>query len=469
MSRRRVMGALTVLILVLAAAPLTAAGVDGFTDIDGNEHAAAIERVAALGITMGCNPPENDRYCPDALVTRGQMAAFLGRALGLPSAGPQGFTDTAGNTFAHDIDRLAAAGITRGCNPPTNDRFCPDATVTRGQMAAFLVRAMGATADTLPKFTDTVGHTFQHDIAVLAAFEVTRGCNPPTNSRFCPDSPVSRDQMATFLDRVHQLIFGGPSGTPPPPPSTTSSTSPTSSSTTTTSAPPTTTTTIPKSGAFLEKNGVVVMEVESAVDVNPWTEGTGFGAVGSYYVVPGAGTFTPGTGVLTYEVWITEPGVYVATVRARRDLRETEQLCSDLPTDPPDTTLPPDTTVPPPPCVENGQRNDIFIRMDFETWDARIHKGTTHAAFGNWGWVDKWREVEGPSSDCAATQTQTCFRAFNWDLEPGLHTFQISRRAEQLKIDRIFLYRTDANLFDLEAVQANRPHATNTPESPRQP
>jgi len=35
-----------------------------------------------------------------------------------------------------------AAGITAGCDPPVNDRFCPDDVVTRGQMAAFLHRAL---------------------------------------------------------------------------------------------------------------------------------------------------------------------------------------------------------------------------------------------------------------------------------------------------------------------------------------
>ena len=42
-----------------------------------------------------------------------------------------------------DIDKLATAGVTRGCNPPVNDRFCPGSNVTRGQMAAFLRRALG--------------------------------------------------------------------------------------------------------------------------------------------------------------------------------------------------------------------------------------------------------------------------------------------------------------------------------------
>jgi hypothetical protein len=72
------------------------------------------------------------------------MAAFLVRAFDLPSYnGPDRFTDDNGNVFEGAIERLAQAGITLGCNPPTNDRYCPDDFVTRGQMAAFLKRALG--------------------------------------------------------------------------------------------------------------------------------------------------------------------------------------------------------------------------------------------------------------------------------------------------------------------------------------
>ncbi|HEX2152749.1 MAG TPA: hypothetical protein VHL52_02105 [Acidimicrobiia bacterium] len=67
------------------------------------------------------------------------MAAFLTRALDLVPAQPE-FADTVGHVFQAEIGALATAGITRGCNPPTNDRFC-DEPVTRAQMASFLVRA----------------------------------------------------------------------------------------------------------------------------------------------------------------------------------------------------------------------------------------------------------------------------------------------------------------------------------------
>ncbi len=50
------------------------------------------------------------------------------------------FTDDDDSIFQNDIEWLAGAGVTSGCNPPDNDAFCPDAGVTRGQMAAFMRR-----------------------------------------------------------------------------------------------------------------------------------------------------------------------------------------------------------------------------------------------------------------------------------------------------------------------------------------
>ena len=50
------------------------------------------------------------------------------------------FTDDDDSIFEANIEWLAAADVTRGCNPPTNDNFCPNDNVTRGQMAAFMHR-----------------------------------------------------------------------------------------------------------------------------------------------------------------------------------------------------------------------------------------------------------------------------------------------------------------------------------------
>lgn len=114
-----------------------------FVDDDASVHEADIEAIAEAGITLGCNPPVNDRFCPEDSVTRGQMAAFLVRAFGFTDdGGGDLFVDDDTSEFESEIDRLATAGITFGCNPPVNDRYCPDDPVTRAQMASFLVRAI---------------------------------------------------------------------------------------------------------------------------------------------------------------------------------------------------------------------------------------------------------------------------------------------------------------------------------------
>lgn len=166
---------------------------------------ADVEWLAAADITRGCNPPANTMFCPDDPVTRGQIAAFFVRALDLKDAGSGDlFDDDNESTFETEIDKLAAAGITRGCNPGEgNTKFCPDDPVTRGQLAAFFVRAFGYVAGAgSDVFVDDDASIFEHDIERLAAAGVTKGCNPPENDRFCPDAAVTRAEIAAFFHRA---------------------------------------------------------------------------------------------------------------------------------------------------------------------------------------------------------------------------------------------------------------------------
>ena len=115
-TRRRGFAALLATATLAAAfvLPANAAPTDpggSFTDDDGSIFEADIERLATAGITKGCNPPVNDRFCPDSKVTREQMAAFLVRALGYTDAGGSNlFVDDDTSIFEADIDRLATAG-----------------------------------------------------------------------------------------------------------------------------------------------------------------------------------------------------------------------------------------------------------------------------------------------------------------------------------------------------------------------
>ena len=182
-----------------------------FTDDNGSVHEANIEAIAAAGITRGCNPPLNDHYCPGLDVTRGEMAAFLHRALPLPNAVGDFFADDDGSIFEVSINAVTAAGIVRGCDPPDNTAYCPDRSITRAEMATMLTRAFSYPASTTDWFTDDGSSQHQAAINSIADAGVTVGCNPPDNDRFCPEGPVTRGQMASFLVRAMGL-------TPVPPP-----------------------------------------------------------------------------------------------------------------------------------------------------------------------------------------------------------------------------------------------------------
>jgi hypothetical protein len=128
--------------------PAPATGV--FSDVGLTFWAAPyIEQLYADDLTSGCgtNPL---RYCPSSLLTRAEMAVFLlrarhGQAYAPPPATGAVFADVPATHWAAPwIERLHAEGITSGC--ATNPfRYCPDDTVTRAQMAAFLVRAFELT------------------------------------------------------------------------------------------------------------------------------------------------------------------------------------------------------------------------------------------------------------------------------------------------------------------------------------
>jgi len=89
------------------------------------------------GITKGC---ETHKFCPNQQITRAEMAAFLVRALNLPSVpGEDPYKDDDGHIFENEISTLYVNGITKGCE---THKFCPNQQITRAEMAAFLVRAI---------------------------------------------------------------------------------------------------------------------------------------------------------------------------------------------------------------------------------------------------------------------------------------------------------------------------------------
>lgn len=165
-------------------------GLGGFSDIAESVHRGNIIKMANLGITM-----VESSYRPDDAVTRGEMAAFLRRALSLPLSDRDFFTDDGSSIFEADINSIAQYGITVG----SGGEYFPTENVTRGQMAAFIKRAFQLGAGGATPFTDISSSIFQGDIEAIYAADITVGTSATTYS---PQDLVTRGQMATFLARA---------------------------------------------------------------------------------------------------------------------------------------------------------------------------------------------------------------------------------------------------------------------------
>ena len=169
-----------------------------------------IEGFYAAGITSGCsNSPM--LFCPDQPVTRGQMAVFLEKALGnfAPTPNPADmFSDVAADAFKPFIEEFYNDGITAGCaNSPL--RYCPNQPVTRGQMAVFIEKALGNFAPTpspTGMFNDVAADAFKPFIEEFYNDGITVGC--ATNPlRYCPGNPVTRGEMAVFIAKAFNLLL----------------------------------------------------------------------------------------------------------------------------------------------------------------------------------------------------------------------------------------------------------------------
>jgi hypothetical protein len=164
-----------------------------FSDISGSPFYDDIVWLVEAGITGGCG---SGRFCPNSQVSRQQMASFLVRALDLPPAAQDHFSDDEGSIHEPDINRLAEAGITGGCGDGV---FCPSAPVYRDEMASFLSRALALGATSTDFFTDDDGTLHEANINRFAGAGITGGC---ATLRYCPNGTVTRGQMAAFLHRA---------------------------------------------------------------------------------------------------------------------------------------------------------------------------------------------------------------------------------------------------------------------------
>jgi len=166
-----------------------------------------IETLAESGITAGCGNDNYCPTSPVTRAQMAVFLerGIHGSGFSPPAATGNVFLDVAATDFAASfIENFFLDGITGGCG---NNNYCPNVEVTRDQMAVFLLRAKHGSSYTPPTATGVfedvpLSHWAVHWIEQLAAEGITSGCD---SNNYCPDAVVTRDQMAVFLVRTFGL------------------------------------------------------------------------------------------------------------------------------------------------------------------------------------------------------------------------------------------------------------------------
>jgi predicted TIM-barrel enzyme len=115
----------------------------------------------------------------------------------------------ASSPFCRFIEELSRRGVVAGCG---NGNYCPNAAVTREQMAVFVLRTLDPTlnppACTTPMFADVPASSpFCKWIEELARRGVVAGCG---GGNYCPTQAVTREQMGVFIGVTFGLTLYGP-------------------------------------------------------------------------------------------------------------------------------------------------------------------------------------------------------------------------------------------------------------------
>ena len=203
--------ALTSALLMGLASP--AGAVAGYGDVgEGTWYTDAVQWSTDNGIANIAGPC----FGPDTPVSRGETAVWIYNMENQPDAGDRhSFTDVT-NGYQNDaISWMANTGITTGTSPTT---FAPDETLKRAQVATFLHRLKGEPSAPSHNFSDVVAGWQQDSVSWMANTGITTGTSPTT---FAPEDALTRAQLITFLYRYKEkpevtLNTSTPHCDPPP-------------------------------------------------------------------------------------------------------------------------------------------------------------------------------------------------------------------------------------------------------------
>lgn len=176
-----------------------------FWDDDAHEIAPVVDLLASRALIVGCGPYGLE-ICPDAELTGGDLEALLGGALGVdievanyldlvPRPAPMQETFLPGV----ELEDALGCGIWQ---------YCPEQTISRGDLAVVLASAFEITPTDFDYFIDDEDHYAQAAINALAAAEVFDTCTSLGPLPFHPERPVTRAELLDAMAKAFGLIPG---------------------------------------------------------------------------------------------------------------------------------------------------------------------------------------------------------------------------------------------------------------------
>lgn len=162
-----------------------------FSDVPAShKNSGYIQSAVEAGVIKGYS---DGTFKPDNKVTRGQMAAFLGRAFDLPASSTTFKDVKSTDTGAEFVGRLAAANITTGYSDGT---FKPNANLTRAHISVFIARALRyeetgvAIPETTNQNNNSTDPTNNSEVIIDGSITINAGSTAPATQAI-PGVPTS--------------------------------------------------------------------------------------------------------------------------------------------------------------------------------------------------------------------------------------------------------------------------------------
>ncbi|BBI33367.1 S-layer homology domain-containing protein [Cohnella abietis] len=171
-----------------------------FKDVPANApNSKAITLGTKLGIITGY---ADGSFHGNATITRAEFAAMLVKALGLKAEGNTSFKDTKNHWAAEAIAILKASGISNGYLDGT---FKPNQTISRAEIVAMLSKVMNTILVKDNKFKDASGHWAEAEIDTLSEMGIVKGS---ANGSFKPNANATRSESLLMILRMLNVSLG---------------------------------------------------------------------------------------------------------------------------------------------------------------------------------------------------------------------------------------------------------------------